>query len=404
MKLNDTGSELIYATYLGGNGYSLGSGEDIGRSIAVDSQGNAYVTGQTNSLDFPVAGPLQGSYGSGFSDAFVAKLNAAGSDLLYSTYLGGLSQDFGNGITLDPEGNAYVTGQTFSNDFLISRVTHQRATAGGSDVFITQIISASGVYTWGYSTYLGGGSDDVGRGISLDSDGNVHVVGQTASTDFPIKGAPQATYGGGFADAFVAEVDITTSGAASLVYSTYLGGSNTDNGKAIAVDTLGNAYVTGETISDDFPTANPFQATYAGGTDTFVTQIMRGNGTATWGYSTYLGGTDCDRGNGIAVDDMGHAYVVGYARSADYPLASPVQAAAASPEDAVVTKFNATGSQLIYSTYLGGNADDIGRGIALDSSGNAYVIGQTVSTDFPTASPLQGDQPGLDVFVAKITN
>jgi hypothetical protein len=404
MKLNSAGSELVYATYLGGNGYSLGSGEEIGRGIAVDASGNAYITGQTNSLDFPLANPLQGSYTGGFSDAFVAALNPAGSALLYATYLGGLSQDFGNSIALDTAGNAYVTGQTSSNNFPTGSASYQAEIAGGSDAFLTQIISASGVYTWGYSTYLGGSSDDVGRGIAVDGQNNAYVVGQTASTDFPVKNAPQSAYSGGFSDGFVAGLDPATSGAASLVYATYLGGSSTDNGKGIAVAASGNAYVTGETISVNFPTAKPFQAVYAGGTDAFVTQIIRVGGIYTWGYSTYLGGNDCDRGNGIAVDASGNVYMVGYARSADYPKLNPIQAALASPEDVMVTVLNATGSELIYSTYLGGGGDDIGRGIAVDGSGNAYVVGQTASTDFPTAGPFQGDQPGLDVFVAKITN
>jgi hypothetical protein len=252
-----------------------------------------------------------------------------------------------------------------------------------------------------YSTYLGGSLEDLGAGIAVDSSGNSYVTGWTQSTDFPTMNPLQpANAGGGYGDAFVAKLNPTGS---ALVYSTYLGGSGDDAGWGIAVDNLGNAYVTGNTTSTNFPTMNPLQPAYGGGNgDTFVAKLNPTGSVLL--YSTYLGGSGADTGYGVAVDSSGDAYVTGWAGSTDFPTANPLQPANGGAPDAFVTEINTTGSALVYSTYLGGSSGDSGLGIAVDSSGNAYVTGWTTSTDFPTMNPLQPASGGaFDAFVAKLT-
>jgi hypothetical protein len=387
-KLNATGSALVYSTYLGG------SDVDYGYGIAVDSSGNAYVTGYTFSIDLPTQNPLQPSnHGNG--DAFVTKLNAAGSALVYSTYLGGSGQDYGRAIAVDASGNAYVTGSTGSTD-LPTQNPLQPSNQGTGDAFVTELNAAGSAFV--YSTYLGGSGQDYGSGIAVDSSSNVYVTGYTSSADFPTQNPLQPSNQGN-SDAFVTELSAAGS---ALVYSTYLGGSGTDYGSAIAVDSLGNAYVTGYASSIDFPTQNPVQASNHGAPDAFVAEL-NATGSALV-YSTYLGGSSPDQGRAIAVDSLGNAYVTGYTNSTDFPTRNPVQASNHGAPDAFVTELNATGSALVYSTYLGGNNYDGGYGIAVDSLGNAYVTGQVYSTDFPTQKPLQPSNHGsYDAFVAKIT-
>ena len=253
-----------------------------------------------------------------------------------------------------------------------------------------------------YSTYLGGsGSFESGIGIAVDSAGSAYVTGDTNSTNFPTtSGAFQTTFGGGFSDAFVTKLNPAGS---ALVYSTYLGGSADDRGHGIAVDSAGNAYVTGVTASTNFPTTSgAFQTTFGGApSDAYVTKLNPAGSALV--YSTYLGGVENDQGSAIAVDSAGSAYVTGLTFSTNFPTASPIQAAKAGDFDAFVTKLNAAGSALVYSTYLGGSGFDWGHGIAVDSAGNAYVAGQTRSTNFPTASPIQAANAGdFDVFVTKL--
>jgi hypothetical protein len=394
-KLNAAGSALVYSTYLGG------SGEDGGSAIAVDSSGNAYVTGLTSSRNFPTANAVQASYGGGMYDAFVTKLNAAGSALVYSTYLGGSDEDGGSGIAVDSSGNAYVTGMTNSSNFPTANAL-QASNRGSNDAFVTKLNAAGSALV--YSTYLGGSGDEVGL-IAVDSSGNAYVTGETSSGNFPTANALQASSGGGRSDAFVTKLNAAGS---ALVYSTYLGGSGEEGGSGIAVDSSGNAYVTGYTGSSNFPTANALQASNRGSNDAFVTKL-NATGSALV-YSTYLGGSGSDEGWGIAVDSSGSVYVTGLTDSSNFPTANALQASNRGADDAFVTKLNAAGSALVYSTYLGGNAWEEGHGIAVDSSGNAYVTGYTDSSNFPTAGALQPAFGGgicsglacLDAFVAKI--
>ena len=376
----------------------------------MDTAGNAYVTGFTTGFTtstpyFPTtAGAYQTTFGGGYDDAFVTKLNPTGTALVYSTYLGGTSYDTGTGIAVDTAGNAYVTGTTGSADFPTTLGAYQTTYGGYDDAFVTKLNPTGTALV--YSTYLGGTSYDTGTGIAVDTAGNAYVTGTTGSADFPTTlGAYQTTYGGN-GDAFVTKLNPT---GTALVYSTYLGGTSDDVGYGIAVDTAGNAYVTGYTTSYTtspyFPTtAGAYQTSFGGGyDDAFVTKLNP-TGTALV-YSTYLGGTSDDVGYGIAVDTAGDAYVAGYTTSPFPTTAGAYQTTfGGGYDDAFVTKLNPTGTALVYSTYLGGTSYDTGTGIAVDTAGNAYVTGTTGSADFPTTlGAYQTTYGGNgDAFVTKL--
>ena len=400
-KINADGSALVYSTYLGGNK------NDFGNGIAVDRAGKAYITGNTASTDFPTENPFQGTksgntidiYSSAI-DAFATKLNATGSALVYSTYLGGSDLEIGNGIAVDREGKAYITGSTNSTDFPTQNPFQgAKGSSINQDAFVTKL-NAEGS-TLAYSTYLGGSNYDEGRGIAVDRANNVYMTGNTSSTDFPTENPVQAAKGSvGNSDAFVTKLNATGS---TLVYSTYLGGSRDDYGSRIAVDRAGNAYITGNTYSTDFPTLSPVQAANGGNSDAFVTKINIMGSTLV--YSTYLGGNGSDFGDGIAVGRASNVYIAGGTGSTDFPTENPVQAAnGGGNNDAFVTKVNATGSTLVYSTYLGGSGNDFSLGIALDRADNAYITGSTDSSNFPTLSPLQAANNGsTNAFITKLT-
>ena len=389
-KLNPNGSALVYSTYLGGS-----SSADFGFGIGVDALGNAYITGRTDSPDFPTASPFQANR-KGSSDAFVTKLNASGSALVYSTYLGGSEFDRGLSIAVDAAGNAYVTGRSeaFSTSDFPTVSPFQATLMGTMDAFVTKLNSSGAIL---YSTYLGGSSGDEGRGIAVDSQGNAYVTGLTGSDNFPTANPLLGNSGNG--EAFVTKFNPTGS---ALVYSTYLGGTNRDDAYSIAVDNAGNAYVTGSTSSNDFPTANPLQANRKGSfDDAFVTKINPAG--STFVYSTYFSGGFNTTGRGIATDSQGNAYVTGRDSGPNFPLVNPIQGSGSI--GAIVTKLNPTGSALVYSTYLGSNSNDEGRAIAVDQSGNAYVTGNTLATNFPTKNPIQANNGGgQDAFVVKIAD
>ncbi|MDD4029473.1 MAG: SBBP repeat-containing protein, partial [Caldisericia bacterium] len=349
VKLNPSGTELLYATYLGGTSH------DSGNSIAVDEGGNAYVTGTTSNTDFPmdqtIGGPSAPGYdktSNGNRDAFVVKLNPSGTELLYATYLGGTNSDYGNSIAIDESGNVYVTGSTYSNDFLMDQTI--------------------------------GGASAPGYDKTYNNDVDVFVV----------KLNPSGT---------------------ELLYATYLGGSDYDYGIAIAVDEGGNTYVTGETRGSDFPmdqtiggaSAPGYDKTYNGGPDAFIVKL-NSSGTELL-YATYLGGTDVDRGRAIAIDEGGNTYVSGETRSSDFPMDQTIGGVSApgydksynNDVDVFVVMLNHSGTELLYATYLGGSVWDIGNSIAVDEVGNAYVTGTTYSTDFPMDQTIGGSSaPGYD--------
>ena len=386
---------LAYSTFLGG------SGNDRALAIAVDSGGNAVVTGNTSSLDFPTANAAQPT-APGNDDHFVTKLSANGSTLVYSTYLGGTLGEGANlgAVALDAAGNAYVAGNTFSADFPTTPGAYQTALNnpgqgfGSFDGYIVKLSPAGAIV---YSTFLGGSFFDDISTIDVDSSGNVYVAGATQSSDFPTQNAIKTTQD----DSFVTKLNATGS---ALVYSTYFGGNHHDIPEGIAVDSAGNAYVTGLTRSTDFPIVNAFQTAIdpteclpglrCG--DAFLTKI---NATGSdFVYSTYLGGNERDRGNDVEVDAFGSAYIVGDTLSTNFPTASPLQAVNAGAEDLFIAKVAASGSSLVFSTYLGGteregpgfiNDHIVGAGIAVDGAGDVYVAGVTRSADFPSLDAFQ---------------
>jgi beta-propeller repeat-containing protein len=421
-KLNPTGSALVYCTYLGG------SGDDKGAAIAVDASGNAYVTGTTRSTDFPTtAGAFQPTLAGGSSNAFVTKIASTGSALVYSTYLGGsgASGDGASGIAVDGAGNTYVTGATSSNDFPTAAAFQPTFADSGlfgtTNAFVTKLDPTGSSLV--YSTYLGGSSargGNAGAAIAVDAAGNAYATGVTQSDNFPTTpGAFQTTTGGGGSpglpwDAFVTKFD----SSGSLVYSTYLGGSGDDQGRGIAVDATGNAYVTGSAGSTNFPTtAGAYQPANGGGSDSFVTKLDPAGAALV--YSTYLGKASGAVSSGIAVDSAGNAYVTGMTfmicgRSScinDYPTTpgAPQPDYGGSGSDGFVTKLDPAGSALVYSTFLGGSGADNGSGIAVDTSGNAYITGGTNSPNFPTTATafqpiLRGTGGASNAFVAKIVD
>jgi hypothetical protein len=384
-KLSADGSALLYSTFLGG------SGNEYGREIDLDPRGNIYIAGSTNSSDFPTVNAVDPVNSGTSEDAFITKLDPTGSTLVFSTYLGGEEKtDIATGIAVDDTGNAYVTGETWSSDFPTANAWQPDFSHPGVpysyDVIVAKLPPTGTPLT--YSTFLGGAdSGETGRDIDVDASGNAYVTGRTWSTDFPTLNAmkPAYTYSG--SGAFVTKLSAT----GSVVYSTYFGGSSSETGEGIAVDDVGNTYLTGVTTSTDFPTKNAFQGTYQGEGDAFVTKLEP-DGSAII-QSTYLGGSDdIDVGYAIAIDKFGGAYVTGKTVSSDFPTVWPFdgQSTADVLEDAFLARLSPDGSELLYSTYLEGtNGTDIGHGIALGKASNVLVTGITWSSDFPTYRPLQ---------------
>jgi len=384
---------LDFSTYLGGSGMDRGDG------IAVDSAGNTYITGSTLSTNFPVtAGAFQTvKAGIGESDAFVAKMNVLGSFFIYSTYFGGDNRDSGNDIALDAAGNAYVTGLTDSANLPTTPGAFSTTIVGGDEFCAYAMkLNATGTALV-YSTYLG---PTTGSGIAVDSAGNAYITGQGVA-NYPTTPGAFQTVPGGNSDAFVTKLNTT---GTALVYSTFLGGSGFDLGADIAIDSAGNAYVTGE-AGAGFPiTPGAFQTSFNAFRDAFVTKL-NATGTALV-YSTFLGGSGNDNGNGIAINAAGNAYVAGTTDSLNFPVTpGAFQTVKATGLDAFVTELSAVGNALAYSTYLGGDANDFGSDIGLDSAGNASVAGQTGSSDFPTtADAIQSSFGGgsADAFITRL--
>lgn len=394
-KLNATGTAFVYSTYFGSDG------DDRCNKIAVDSTGNAYVAGETTSTNFPTLNAIQSAFGGGLSDAFVAKLDASGSALIYSTYLGGNIFDAASGIALDSSNNVYVTGRTTSPNYPTANAIQATQASPNADAFVTKIDASGSALV--YSTYLGGSGGeafDAGFSIAVDASGSAYVTGQTTSTNFPTLNPIQAAFGGGSPDGDAFVTKIHASGLA-LVYSTYLGGVDNDIGFEIAVDSAGSAHLTGVTRSANFPTANPIQPVRKGASDAFVTKLNAAG--MAFIYSTYLGGSIEDSGNGIALDSSGNVYIAAGTSSADFPTANPIQGASGGGIDATVTKFNPFGTAILFSTYLGGSGGDAALAIAVDSATSMYITGRTTSTNLPTTNPVQAaNGGGQDAFVSKL--
>ncbi len=419
-RFTPSGAGTIYSTYLGGDG------EDIGTGIAVDGSFNAYIVGSTTSTNFPTASPEQPTL-AGDVDAFVTKLNPGGA-LVFSTYLGGSSNDIAFGVAVDTSNNVYVAGQTVSTNFPTTVGAFQPACGTDGlcnfdpsttnfffDAFVTKL-SAAGTNLI-YSTYLGGEDNDMANAIAVDTAGNAYVGGQTFSAGYPVTSDSFQTgcgvdgicdlslYGFVVPDAFVTKLD--TAGS-SEVYSTFLGGDGEDSVRSIVVDSDGDAFVAGSTTVAnfvDFPTvtANDNFTFSHGGFDIIIAEVDP-EGTNLL-FSCIIGGTGDDIAYGIGVNSSSNAFIAGRTDSTNFPLQNPLQPGLAGGSDAFVSKMTPDGSFFVYSTYLGGTNDDAAFGIAVDSSGDAYVAGSTSSADFPTASAFQSALAGgSDAYVAKLTS
>lgn len=397
-KVSADGSKLIYSTYLGG------STADFGIAIAVDTSGSAFVTGWTRSKDFPVVNAYQGTYPSkdlGYS-GFVTKLSPSGGALVFSTYLGGDASSQPNGIAVDGSGNAYIAGGTDSSDFATTAgVIH-----GGPNpksLGYPFLVKMSGTGSLVYSTFLNNGDLDgiasVPNAVAADGSGNAYVTGYTAQKNFTLVNPVQTTYSGSQA-VFVMKVNPS---ASAIIYSTYLGGGNEDEGIAIAADSSGNTYVTGRTSNMSFPLVNPIQKTFGGGSSfyhAFVMEIAAAGSKIV--YSTYLGGSESDAGVGIAVDAAGHTWVAGTTGSSDFPivdsLGTPYRG-----EMLFLSEVAGGGSNLLFSSYLAsviGYQGGSGRaaGMALDASGNAYLVADNSTSNGPADSTALGGSSSILVF------
>lgn len=393
-KLSPDGKSIVFLTYLGG------AGDDRAFGIVVDASSNVYVAGATASLNFPVVQPVQATL-SGTRDAFLVKLNSAGTAILKSTYLGGTGSDIANGISLNSAGDIYIAGETTSANLSIVNPI-QASNRGGTDGFLIKLTAA---FTVARSTYFGGSGDDRIRSIAVNSSGQVYIAGDTTSANLPIANAVQSA-SGGYQDAFVAKFS-DANGA--LVYSTYLGGTGglggpsaqVETAAAVAVDSGGSAYITGITSSLNFPTtSNAFRATHAGGgLDAFLT-ILNSSGALV--SSTYLGGVGVDVGNAIAVD-TNNVYIAGDTTSVDLPVADAVQSFKKGLHSAFVQTFALSGEPLRQSTYLGGSISDAANAIAVCGA-EICLAGQAASFDFPVKDAPQPFMTGLyDGFVSKLT-
>ncbi|MBC7363342.1 MAG: SBBP repeat-containing protein [Candidatus Aminicenantes bacterium] len=386
---------LVYSGYLGG------SSNDRALAIAVDGVGNAYITGWTGSYDFPVAagpdltfnGPALGT------DAFVAKINAAGTEMVYCGFLGGTYDDSGTGIAVDSAGNVYVCGYTKSPDFPVvigPYISYQGNIVQYGDAFITKINAAGTALV--YSGFLGGSAADLASSVAVDSLGRAFVCGTTESSDFPTRTGPDLTYNG-LKDVFVLRV---AASGAQLEWSGFLGGTNNDIGNAIALDTSGNVYVTGYTAStqgNQFPVKNGPKLTHSGGLDAFVAKVSSSGSSLV--YCGYIGGISDDYGSGLAVDSSGNAFITGVTFSATgFPVTAGPDLSYNGGADAFVAKVSSSGTGLDFCGFVGGSADDFGIAIAVDASGIIYLAGSTESANFPVAESLHTYLGNRDAFVS----
>src|SRR3972149_3898644 len=394
--------DIVFHVYMSQDGG--GNWDDMGSGLVVTPV-NDIVADPDASLMLYFATALDSG------NAFVTKLDNNGN-IVYSTYLGGKGRDTGKGIALDNTGKVYVTGATGSTDFptTVGAFQSEKRYETRDDVYVAKLDPAiSGINSLIYSTLLSGNGDEEGRDIVIDSSGNASVTGRTASSGFPVTQANafQGAFGGGYADAFVTRLNPSGSG---LLYSTYLGGSESDEGDGIALDPSGNLYITGYTASQNFPALNPLQNTLRGAGDAFFTKLNpEGIHQASLMHSTYLGGSSNEYGSSIALDTAGNVYLVGDTTSSDFPTVNPVQPACSSTlcADAFIPMLNpsAAGFSAVSSTYLGGADYEHASGAAVDDSIRAfYLTGYTFSSDFPINNASQSTLMGpTDAFLVKVT-
>jgi hypothetical protein len=388
VKYAPAGNAIVFSTYIGGAGYDAATG------VGVDSAGNIVVTGDTDSPTFPLRNPLQAQIG-GKIDAFLLKIGAQGG-LIYSTFLGGFEDDHALGLAVDSDGNAVVSGATRSTNFWSLGGLRPVFMGGLTDGWVFKM-KPEGLIAW--ATYLGGNGNDSANAVALDPAGDIYVTGDTTSLNFPATAGAMRTvlFRPGSPDAFVTKIkgDGTAFG-----YSTYLGGTNNDTGIGIAADGQGNAYITGNTDSVDFPVVNPLQGPPGNG-DVFVTKLNPAGSAPV--YSTFLAGSGLDRAADIKIDGLGNAYVYGSTASDNFPASSALQSVRIGGQDLFVAKINAAGTARDWATYLGGASDDAAARMAIDANANLYLTGSTTSTDFPSVQATQVSIAGAqDAFLTKI--
>jgi hypothetical protein len=383
IKLSENGDQLLYATFIGGND------NDYVYDIEVDDDGNTYIVGATSSSDFPFMSHFDSSVDS--MEGFLLKLDADGSELLSSTSIGGTP----TALEIDNEDNIIITGNAASDLPLVN--AYNSTSNGGGDIFLMKVNSTDTELI--FSTFVGGSSYDVGTDVAVDDQCNIYVTGTTHSSDFPLLNGFNDTLQGD-RDAFVLKFNSSGTG---LNYSTFLGGISYDFGYAIEVDTLGNAYIVGETYSIDFPILNPFQSTLIGGVDAFVTKL-NASGTGL-NFSTFIGGNSSERPYDIEIDNDLTVYIAGTTQSSDYPLEDPYRDYLWSGNDIFLTRFNSSGDSLLFSTYFGGDQNEQNADMILDSERNLIITGMTSSDVFPTVTDYDNPPNGyVEAFVAKFSD
>ncbi len=397
---------LSYAEY-----FSSATGATVGISVKHDAQGLVYLAGYTYAVDFPTVGASYQTAEAGDRDIFVVQLNLALASttgaVIYSTYIGGSGADNLGGMTVDANGVMYMTGSTTSTDFPTSSSAYTTAITANTHVFVT-VLDPTQAGTAGvvYSTVIGGsGTDDEGTAIALAS-GKIYIAGFTNSTDFPTINAYQPGLSYNY-DAFVAEIDPTQSGTASLLVSTYLGGTAQDIARSIAVDASGNVYVAGSTQSINFPiTSNAYQTNYIGNQDVFLTELNFN--TAALVYSTYFGGSSLDEAKKILIDPTGRVAMTGYTLSPNFPITqNALQTAFGGNGNAFLTILDVTKASqgLVYSSYYGGDGGEVAYDMALDAYGRYYFCGYTLSLNLPVTSDAVNStsaEGGGDGFIAVV--
>lgn len=393
-KISPDGTSFVYIADLGG------ADNDYGNGIAVDANGSAFVGGRTASLDFPVAAAFQ-KQNNGVNNAYVLKLDPAGTTLLFSTYIGGGNDDRGYAVAVDTQGSVYLTGISTSTDFPTNDGAFQRNNRGGIDAFVAKFAFDG---TAIYSTLLGGGSDDRANAIAVDLKGNAYVVGETFSDGFPQTNAPFQHSRHGSLDAFVTELNPDGS---QLVFSTFSGGSGDDSAGGVAVDLAGNIYVVGSTTAGngfDVPNRSYNTGYNGGASDIFVSKYTSGGQSLAW--TTFLGSHGGDYGNAISVDANGTVYVAGDTDSNQYPVTrDAVQGNRGGGVDAVFSVLDTDGQNLLYSTFYGGSGDDSAVGLAVNLRGEVFLTGSTTSPDLAISQGAVQQLPGggaSDAFLAKI--
>ncbi|MBU8935002.1 MAG: SBBP repeat-containing protein [candidate division Zixibacteria bacterium] len=390
-RISSSGDSILYSTYVGGT-----TGDERGFGIRVDELGNAYIAGVSGSTDFPTPGAFQAANAGG-EDAVVFKLCPTGDTILFGTYLGGSENDVASGLDIGAGGTVYVTGKTSSSDFPTVD-PYDNGLDGTKDIFVARLGGDGDVLE--FSTYLGGTDADAGLAVAVGSDGDAYITGYTLSDDFPVSTSYDTSYNGGsyIGDCFVARLD---SAGDTIIYNSYVGGLSEESGLSIALDSANNAFVTGYTFSDDFPTLNADDDTYNGNLDAFVFKLDSSG--ATLFYSTYVGGASDELATGISVDQYGKAYITGNTESEDFPTAEPYDGSYNGYADVFITCLSEPGDSLVYSTFVGASLFEFGYGIVVDTSENAFVGGYTSSPQFPTVNPIQAMIQGeFDVLLLRM--